>query len=31
VLGERDGGREKIDELNDWIADQIQRIYRPGG
>lgn len=24
-------GREKIDELNDWIADQIQRIYRPGG
>lgn len=23
-------GREKIDELNDWIADQIQRIYRPG-
>ena len=24
-------GREKIDELNDWIADQVQRIYRPGG
>ena len=23
-------GREKIDELNDWIADQVQRIYRPG-
>ena len=24
-------GREKIDELNDWSADQVQRIYRPGG
>ena len=24
-------GREKLDELNDWIADQIQRIHRPGG
>jgi hypothetical protein len=24
-------GREKIDELNDWIPDQVQRIYRPGG
>jgi hypothetical protein len=24
-------GREKLDELNDWISDQIQRIHRPGG
>ena len=24
-------GREKINELNDWISDQIRRIYRPGG
>ena len=22
-------GREKIDELNDWIGDQLQRVYRP--
>lgn len=24
-------GREKIDELNDWVGDQLQRVYRPGG
>lgn len=23
-------GREKLEELNDWIADQLQRIYRSG-
>ena len=23
-------GREKLDELNDWVADQLQRIYAPG-
>lgn len=23
-------GREKIDELNDWIGDQLQRVYAPG-
>ena len=24
-------GREKIDELNDWVGDQLQRVYTPGG
>ena len=24
-------GREKIDELNDWVGDQLQRVYMPGG
>lgn len=24
-------GREKIDELNDWIGDQLQRVYSPVG
>jgi len=24
-------GREKIDELNDWVGDQLQRVYKPGG
>jgi len=24
-------GREKLDELNDWVADQLKRMYRPGG
>lgn len=24
-------GREKIDELNDWVGDQLQRVYRPAG
>lgn len=24
-------GREKLDELNDWVGDQLQRVYRPGG
>jgi len=24
-------GREKIDELNDWVGDQLQRVYRPTG
>ena len=23
-------GREKIDELNDWVAGQLQRVYAPG-
>jgi hypothetical protein len=23
-------GPEKIDELNDWVADQLKRTYRPG-
>ena len=23
-------GREKLDELNDWVADQLKRAYRPG-
>jgi hypothetical protein len=23
-------GREKIDELNDWVGDQLQRVYKPG-
>lgn len=23
-------GREKLDELNDWVADQLKRTYRPG-
>lgn len=23
-------GREKLDELNDWVANQLQRIYAPG-
>jgi hypothetical protein len=24
-------GMEKIDELNDWVGDQLQRVYKPGG
>ena len=24
-------GREKIDELNDWVGDQLQRVYTPAG
>lgn len=24
-------GREKLDELNDWVADQLKRMYKPGG
>ncbi len=24
-------GREKIDELNDWVGDQLQRVYTLGG
>ena len=24
-------GHEKIDELNDWVGDQLQRVYSPGG
>lgn len=24
-------GREKIDELNDWVGDQLQRVYNPAG
>jgi hypothetical protein len=24
-------GREKIAELNDWVGDQLQRVYTPGG
>ena len=24
-------GREKLDELNDWVGDQLQRVYRPAG
>jgi len=24
-------GNEKIDELNDWVGDQLQRSYNPGG
>jgi hypothetical protein len=24
-------GREKIDELNDWVGDQLQRVYTPSG
>ena len=24
-------GREKLDELNDWVADQLKRSYNPGG
>ena len=24
-------GREKVDELNDWVGDQLQRVYTPGG
>lgn len=24
-------GREKIDELNDWVGDQLQRVYSPAG
>ena len=24
-------GYEKIDELNDWVGDQLQRVYSPGG
>jgi hypothetical protein len=24
-------GLEKLDELNDWVADQLKRIYKPGG
>jgi len=24
-------GRAKIDELNYWVGDQLQRVYRPGG
>ena len=24
-------GREKIDELNDWVGDQLQRVYMPAG
>lgn len=24
-------GREKIDELNDWVGDQLQRVYKPAG
>lgn len=23
-------GREKLDELNDWVAGQLQRVYAPG-
>jgi len=23
-------GREKLDELNDWVASQLQRVYAPG-
>jgi uncharacterized membrane protein len=23
-------GREKLDELNDWVANQLQRVYAPG-
>ena len=23
-------GLEKLDELNDWVADQLQRVYAPG-
>ena len=23
-------GREKLDELNDWVAGQLQRVYSPG-
>ena len=22
-------GREKLDELNDWVASQLQRVYAP--
>jgi hypothetical protein len=24
-------GREKLDELNDWVGDQLQRVYSPAG
>jgi hypothetical protein len=24
-------GREKLDELNDWVGDQLQRMYSPAG
>jgi len=23
-------GREKLDELNEWVAGQLQRVYAPG-
>ena len=23
-------GREKVDELNDWVAGQLERVYAPG-
>jgi hypothetical protein len=23
-------GREKLDELNHWVSDQLQRVYAPG-